>query len=155
MWLLNLHPLFNRRRFLSVELSHASSGKSSASNYYEVRKDYAIKLLWKVFTENARVVKLIVNSFHADFGKEFPSRNLWRGPSWNCPSPSPCAVPFALQNKALFGRGVANKGGKKERRMREDRSEKVNSSDAFEVRILATKTSRPRTPWEVVKSLKG
>ena len=29
--------------------------------------------------------------FYADFGKEFPSRTLWRGP-----------LPFALQNRALF-----------------------------------------------------
>ena len=40
--------------------------------------------------------------FHADFGKEIPSRTLWRGRSWNCPSPKLCAVPFALQNRALF-----------------------------------------------------
>ena len=26
--------------------------------------------------------------FHEDFGKGFPSRTLWRGPPWNCPSPS-------------------------------------------------------------------
>ena len=67
--------------------------------------------------------------FHADFGKEFPSRTLERSIP-ELPLSKLCAVPFALQNRALFegekmarkcaekrgGRGVASKGGKKEKR---------------------------------------
>ena len=42
--------------------------------------------------------------FHADFGKEFPSRNLWRGPSLNCPSPS-SALCLLLYRTEQFSRG--------------------------------------------------
>ena len=70
--------------------------------------------------------------FHADFGKEFPSRNLWRGPSQNCPSPSSALYPFLYRTEHFSrggkgrkyaekrgGRGVARKGGKKEKGTRE------------------------------------
>ena len=69
--------------------------------------------------------------FHADFGKEFPSRNLWRGPSRNCPSPSSalCLLLYRTEHfsrgrkgqiyaEKRGGRGVARKGGKKEKRTR-------------------------------------
>ena len=39
--------------------------------------------------------------FHADFGKEFPSRNLWRGPSRNCPSPSSVLCPLLYRTEHL------------------------------------------------------
>ena len=49
--------------------------------------------------------------FHADFGKEFPSRTLWRGPSWNCPSPS-CVLCTLLYRTEHFrgGEKVPRKG---------------------------------------------
>ena len=37
--------------------------------------------------------------FHADFGKEFPSRTLWRDPSRNCPSPSSALCPLLYRTK--------------------------------------------------------
>ena len=42
--------------------------------------------------------------FHADFGKEFPSRTLWRDPSRNCPSPSSALCPL-LYRTEHFSRG--------------------------------------------------
>ena len=73
--------------------------------------------------------------FHADFGKEFPSRTLWRGLSSNCPSPTSVVRPL-LYRTEHFSRGkrgrkgakkggrrvVATKKGKKEERTRENRS---------------------------------
>ena len=73
--------------------------------------------------------------FHADFGKEFPSRTLWRGASRSCPSPSSTLYPF-LYRIEHFSRGRKGekvprkgeeegwpaKGGKKEKRTRENRS---------------------------------
>ena len=71
--------------------------------------------------------------FHADFGKEFPFRILWRGPSQN-PSPSSAVCPLLYRTEHFGGRkvrkcaeerggrGVANKGGRKEKRTRENRS---------------------------------
>ena len=73
--------------------------------------------------------------FHTDFGKEFPSRTFWRDPSRNCPSPSSALFPFLYRTEHFSkgrkwrkcaekrgGRGVASKGGKKEKRTRENRS---------------------------------
>ena len=78
----------------------------------------------------------ILTFFHADFGKEFPSRTLWRGASRSCPSPSSALYPFLYRTEHFSrgrkgqkgaekkgGRGVASKGGKKEKRTRENRSE--------------------------------
>ena len=66
--------------------------------------------------------------FHADFGKEFPSRTFWRGPSWDCPSPSSvlCHLLFRTEHFSMGrkgrkgaekkgGRGVANKGAKRKK----------------------------------------
>ena len=64
-------------------------------------------------------------------GNSFP--NSSRGPSWNCPSPSAVLCPFLYRTggpgrKGQSGAektgrtGVASKGGKKEERMRENRS---------------------------------
>ena len=47
--------------------------------------------------------------FRADFGKEFPSRTLWRGPSRNCPSPSSALCPL-LYRTHPFAQGI--KGAK-------------------------------------------
>ena len=92
------------------------------------------------FTTKMSVVRpfsvLRLTFFHADFGKEFPSRTLWRDPSRNCPSPSSAVCPL-LYRTDHFSRGengenvprkgeedgVASKGGKKEKRTRENRSE--------------------------------
>ena len=76
--------------------------------------------------------------FHADFGKEFPSRTLWRGPSWNCPSPRSVLCPWLYRTEHFSrgrtgrqgaqkrrGRGVASRGAKRKKRTRENRS--VNS----------------------------
>ena len=73
--------------------------------------------------------------FHADFGKEFPSRNSCRGRSWNCPFPSSVLCPLLYRTEQFLrgekgekgvekggGRGVTSKGGKKEKRTRENRS---------------------------------
>ena len=73
--------------------------------------------------------------FYADFGKEFPSRTLWRGPPSNCPSRSSVLCPLLYRTEYFSrwskgwqgaekrrGRGVASKGGKKEKRTRENRS---------------------------------
>ena len=71
------------------------------------------------------------------------------------------AVPFALQNRALFegrkvrnsaekmgGRGVASKGGKKEKRMRENRS--VNDSrESGDSRESANRFARGRGVLEL------
>ena len=53
---------------------------------------------------------LITDLFYTDFGKEFPSRTLWRGPSWNCPCPSSVLCPKL-------------KRAKREKRTCEDRSD--------------------------------
>ena len=37
--------------------------------------------------------------FHADFGKELPSRTLWRDPSRNCPSPSSALCPLLYRTE--------------------------------------------------------
>ena len=73
--------------------------------------------------------------FCADFGKEFPSRTLWKGPSWTCPIPSSvlCNLLYRIEHfsrgrkgqkggERRGGRGVASQGGKKEKRTRENRS---------------------------------
>ena len=71
---------------------------------------------------------IFLTIFYADFGKEFPSRTLWRGPPSNCPSPS-SVLCLLLYRTELFsrrrkgrkgaekrgGRGVASKAGKKEK----------------------------------------
>ena len=38
---------------------------------------------------------------HADFGKEFHSRTLWRYPSWNCPSPCSELCPWLFRTEHL------------------------------------------------------
>ena len=45
---------------------------------------------------------LVPTLFHADFGKEFPSRTLLEGIDPGTAPLQGCAVPFALQNRALF-----------------------------------------------------
>ena len=78
---------------------------------------------------------LTLTFFHADFGKEFPSRTLWWDPSRNCPSPSSALCPLLYRTEHVSrgekwqkcaekrgGRGVASKRGKKEKRTRENRS---------------------------------
>ena len=83
----------------------------------------------------------ILTFFYADFGKEFPSRTSWRGPSRMCPSPSSAQCPllyrtehFSMGRKGRKcaekrgGRGVARKGGKKEKRTRENRSELIRQT---------------------------
>ena len=74
--------------------------------------------------------------FCTNFGKEFPSRNSCRGRPWNCPLCKLCAVPLALQNRAVSegekgekcqergSKRVTSQGCKKEKRTRENRSEK-------------------------------
>ena len=74
-------------------------------------------------SENSRLT-----FFHADFGKEFPSRTLWRGASRSCPSPSSALYPFLYRTEHFSrgrkgrkgaekrgGRGVANKGAKRKK----------------------------------------
>ena len=46
--------------------------------------------------------------FREDFGKEFPSRTLWRGASGNCPISKLCAVKCAMTRA---GKGVARRCG--------------------------------------------
>ena len=52
--------------------------------------------------------------FHADFGKEFPSRTLWRDPSRNCPSPSSALCPLLYRTEHVSrgknGKNVPRKG---------------------------------------------
>ena len=82
--------------------------------------------------------------FHADFGKECPSRTFWRDPSRNCPSPSSALCPLLYRTEHFLrgrkwrkhaekgrGRGVASKGVKEEKRTCENRSdeEKMNTRD--------------------------
>ena len=75
----------------------------------------------------------LLTFFHADFGKEFPSRTFWSGPSRSCPSPSSALFPLLYRTEhfsrrgegrkgaeKMGGRGVASKGGKKEKRTREN-----------------------------------
>ena len=67
--------------------------------------------------------------FHADFGKEFPSRTFWRDPSRNRPSPSSAlchllyrakhfsrGIRWRKRTEKRGGRGVASRKGKKEKR---------------------------------------
>ena len=85
--------------------------------------------------------------FHADFRKEFPSRTLRRAPSRNCPSPSSvlCSLLYRTEHfsrgrtgrkgaQKRRGRRVASKGGKKEKRTRENRSVKSPSRSPRRVR---------------------
>ena len=76
--------------------------------------------MWHVFR---------LTCFHADFGKEFASRTLCRGPSQDLkPLSKLCAMPIALRSRALLegkrgrksakkkrGRGVASKGDAREK----------------------------------------
>ena len=56
--------------------------------------------------------------FRADFGKEFTSRTLWTGPSWNCPSPRSVLCPL-LYRREHFSRGrTGRKGAQKRGRKR-------------------------------------
>ena len=92
-----------------------------------------LRKFWQPSRQGAKTLEITVPKsrkkglltfFHADFGKEFPSRNLWRGPSRNCPSPSSalCVLLYRTEHFSRAGRGVARKGGKKEKRTRENRS---------------------------------
>ena len=87
---------------------------------------------------------------YVDFGKEFPSRTVWRGPSRRCPSPSSalCALLYRAEH---FSRGEKGdkvprkeketgwpaKGGKKGKRTRENRS------DSHREKSLLKKVSSP------------
>ena len=55
-------------------------------------------------------VKSILTLFHADFGKGFPSRTLWRGPSWKCPSPRSVLCPL-LYGTMQFSTGRTGRKG--------------------------------------------
>ena len=87
------------------------------------------------------VVKSVVGAmrmlafFHADFGKEFPSRTLGRASPKTAPSPSSALCPLLYRTEHFSrgrkgqkgaekkgGKGVAGKEGKKEKRTRENRS---------------------------------
>ena len=61
------------------------------------------KSSWKV---------LNLTFFHADFGKEFPSRTLWRGACRSCPSPSSALYPFLYRTEHFSEKGekVPRKG---------------------------------------------
>ena len=63
--------------------------------------------------------------FHADFGKEFPSRTSRRGASWSCPSPSSALYPF-LYRTEHFSRGEkgANVPRKERKRGGQQRGQK-------------------------------
>ena len=78
--------------------------------------------------------------FHADFGKEFPSRTFWRDPSRNCPSPSSALCPLLYRTEHFSrgrngeecaekrgGRGVASKGGAKRKKGRAKTGQKYVS----------------------------
>ena len=97
------------------------------------------EIFWNIFCEHFFLPRSLT-FFHADFGKEFPSRTLWRGPSWNCPSPSSVLCPLLYRTEHFSrwrkgqkgaekrgGRGVASKGDKKGKRTRENRSEVFRS----------------------------
>ena len=86
----------------------------------------------------------LLTFFHADFGKEIPSRTLWRGPSWNCPLSKLCTVPFALQNRALFEgekrvKRSREKGGKRGGQQRGQKGKK----DAWK-QVRLTQSLRPQ-----------
>ena len=63
--------------------------------------------------------------FYADFGKEFPCRTFWERSILRLPLSKLCAVPLALQNRALFegrkGRKGAEKGRKRGGQQREQK----------------------------------
>ena len=100
--------------------------------------------------------------FHVDFGKEFPSRTLWRGPSWHCPFPSCVLCPLLYRTghfskgekrakgaETRGGRGAASKGVKKEKRTRENRSHSTCL-----LSILATSALHSSALWHfALKSL--
>ena len=69
----------------------------------------------------------LLTFFHADFGKECPSRTLWRDPSRNCPSPSSvmCPLLYRTEHFSRAKKGVASKRGKKEERTRENKSDYI------------------------------
>ena len=73
--------------------------------------------------------------FHADFGKEFPSRNLWRGPSRNCPSPSSALCPFSTEQSTFRGgEGAKICRGKGRRRGGQERGQKGKKDAQKKVR---------------------
>ena len=103
------------------------------------------------------LLTLQLTFFHADFGKEFPSRNLWRGPSRNCPFPSSVLCPLLYRTEHFSrgekgekgaekrgGKGVTSKGGKKEKRTRENRTVKDT--------ILKGISKPQKLPWIKMKS---
>ena len=95
--------------------------------------------------------------FYADFGKEFPSRTFWRHPSWNCPSPSSVLglllywiEHFSGGEKRRKGaekgeeEGWPAKGGKKEKRTRENRSDSFETKSTGREGVVVSKLWRRR-----------
>ena len=71
-------------------------------------------------SRGARLEDLVCDSmgqnwpfFHADFGKEFPSRTLWRGPSRDCPSPSSVLCPLLQRKPYCWRRDFRRSGQRK------------------------------------------
>ena len=65
---------------------------------------------------------------HADFGRKFPSRTLWRGPTWNCPLQALCCAP------RLPGESTFRGGEKGEKAPREGEGVECHHGDLYPAR---------------------
>ena len=93
-------------RNLRKRAKYAPPPKAQASwRLFTLRSCHVCKSVAKMVRKQVKmslVLHHILTFFHADFGKEFPSPILWRGPFLKLPLSKLCTVPFALQNRALF-----------------------------------------------------
>ena len=97
--------------------------------------------------------------FHSDFGKEFPSRTFWRGPSRDCPSPSSvmCPLLYTAEQSTFRGgekgekvprKGEEEGGQQRGQKGKKDARKQVSNANKFYLRefiamCFLTVSSRP------------
>ena len=62
---------------------------------YDRQRTLVIRIAAITLASDSAMTRL----FHADFGKEFPSRTLWRGPSQSRPSPCSALCPLLYRTE--------------------------------------------------------
>ena len=93
-----------------------------------------------------------VTSFHADSGKEFPSRALWRGPSWICASLSSVLCPSLHKTDHFSGaRWCREKGGK---RGGQQRGQKGKQNARKRVRLIRNQFCSAKMNYITGKSIR-
>ena len=92
--------------------------------------------------------------FHAEFGKEFPSRTFWRDPSRSCPSPSSAlrstfrmAKTCREKGRKRGGQQRGQKGKKDARKQVRKRHMNIWHIDNFWVTPVTDPPGRVFAPW--------